>query len=79
MRTERDPRDKFEVSETEVVNVVRVGVVRDPDFLISVASDDELAARTQSKVEEHGKVSEQANSVARLVNQVKLEEIAAFI
>ena len=68
MRTKRDSGDEFEVSEAKVVNVVGVGVVRDPDLFSSVTSDDELAESTKSKVEQHGKMSEQANSVNGLLN-----------
>ena len=77
VRTKRDPRDKLSVSETEIVDVVGVGVVRNPDLFVSVTSDDVIAASAEGHVQQHGQVTKQAD--VRVVFEVKPEHITALV
>jgi len=75
--TEQDPRDEFGMSETEVVDVVSVGVMRHSDLFVPVASDDVFAASTEGHVQQHGQMAEQAG--ARVIIEVKFEDITTLI
>ncbi len=79
MGTNRESGDELGMSEAEVADVVRVREVRDSDFFVSVAGDDVLAARTQSQVEQHGQVAEQADAVVGLRRQVEFEDVASLV
>ena len=79
MRADGQPGNELGVTEAEVVDAVRVRVPGHPDFLITVAADDELAAGGRGDVEQHREVAEDAHAFAGQAHDVVLNDVTAFI